>query len=79
MGYYTFYQLTLCPNNEEARERFLNATLPNASKHFLRNLCDGNLDTMKWYEWREDMLAVSRQVPDIRFVLRGEGEDSADP
>jgi hypothetical protein len=78
MGYQTFYQLTLCSDNKEDRERFLNITVPNASKHFLKNLCDGNLDTMKWYEWKEDMLAVSRQVPDIRFVLRGEGEGGAD-
>lgn len=78
MGYYTFYELSVESNSPEDHKRFLEANTPNVSRHFLETLYNGHADTMKWYEWKEDMLAVSRQVPDIRFVLRGEGEGAGD-
>lgn len=35
-------------------------------------------DSIKWYEWKEDMLKISKRYPLTIFVLHGEGEESGD-
>lgn len=35
-------------------------------------------EEMKWYEYNEDMVALSKMFPDTLFELYGEGEDSED-
>lgn len=32
----------------------------------------------KWYDYREDMLAVSSRHPDVLFKVEGEGEEQPD-
>ena len=33
---------------------------------------------VKWYEHEEDMIACSKEFPDLTFLLHGEGEESGD-
>lgn len=35
-------------------------------------------DAMKWYEYEEDMIALSKAYPNAMFMLHGDGEDSMD-
>ena len=35
-------------------------------------------DSAKWYSHEEDMLDISRQFPDVTFLLSGEGENQGD-
>lgn len=35
-------------------------------------------DCYKWYEYEEDMIALSKQFPDFIFTLFGDGEDGDD-
>ena len=35
-------------------------------------------DGVHWYDHNDDMLSLSREFPEIRFYLHGEGEESGD-
>lgn len=35
-------------------------------------------DGMKWYEWHNDCMAVSRRHPEALFLITGDGEESGD-
>lgn len=35
-------------------------------------------ESYSWYEHKEDMQILSKQFPDILFVLKGEGEENGD-
>lgn len=35
-------------------------------------------DSAKWYDYNENMIAMSEQFPNVLFKLHGEGEDSGD-
>jgi hypothetical protein len=35
-------------------------------------------DSMKWYCWEADVKVLSKEYPNVLFVLSGEGEDSGD-
>jgi hypothetical protein len=35
-------------------------------------------EAVKWYQWEEDMKALSKQFPALLFTLDGEGEESGD-
>ena len=40
---------------------------------------DGLLEeARKWYEWEQDLAAISRALPDATLTLRGEGEEQGD-
>ncbi len=32
----------------------------------------------KWYDWKDDMLKLTKVYPDVLFVLTGEGEEAGD-
>ena len=49
--------------------------VPEASKHLRRYPCNS---AMKWYDWRADMLELSRRFPEPLFKLHGEGEEPGD-
>lgn len=38
----------------------------------------GNGESCKWYEWKEDMIKLSKQFPEVCFKLHGEGEENGD-
>ena len=35
-------------------------------------------ETIKWYEWDDDIRKLSREFPDILFEVSGDGEESDD-
>lgn len=35
-------------------------------------------DSVKWYNWKDDMKAFSKKYPTVLFTLKGEGEESGD-
>jgi hypothetical protein len=35
-------------------------------------------DSLKWYDHHDDMIALSKEFPDVMFMLKGEGEDRDD-
>lgn len=35
-------------------------------------------DECKWYDWKENMQAMSKVFPDVLFKLHGEGEETGD-
>lgn len=35
-------------------------------------------DTASWYDWKKDMVSLSKEYPNLLFWLEGEGEESGD-
>lgn len=86
MGYYTWYDLQV----ENARE-ISGQELARASAALRKAVFEEDdneegscpfdwvsYDSMKWYDYEQDMLALSTQFPDMLFCLYGNGEDSDD-
>ena len=85
MGYYTYYHLIIENEKEVTKERILEAEemlaqimgedpVIHHSEYFLP--FDWLLEeSMKWYEWEEDMAKVAEAFPEIKFCLYGEGEE----
>ena len=70
MGYYTDYELT---TSSSLPPNFLDVFL-NTTGY---SLYDFTLSG-KWYNFKEDMLEISKLYPDIVFQLDGVGEESGD-
>ena len=71
MGYYTHY--TLETDHEHDMEKF-EAAIREVSGYG----CNMFEESIKWYDHEKDMLAVSKQFPDVTFFLTGTGEESTD-
>ena len=71
MGYYTHY--TLETDHEHDMEKF-EAAIREVSGYG----CNMFEDSIKWYGHEKDMLAVSKQFPDVTFYLQGYGEEATD-
>ncbi len=87
MGYYTKFELhaysaeSKSPISEE-REEEIAARLweitSGSDRYTPRNFEDCFGDTMKWYHHEEDMTTLSKEYPNILFVLEGIGEEFPD-
>lgn len=86
MGYYTYFTM-------EARDTTTNAPLSaEKEKEICKRLweiskdaiyegdhfwdCLG--DTLKWYDHHDDMITLSKEFPEVMFMLEGEGEERDD-
>lgn len=90
MGYYTYYSLSVKNEDEFPIEKQREASLQLAEKFNWRKDYEKYIeasfypfswlsnDSMKWYDYNEDMLELSRNFPEAIFVLYGEGEDRED-
>ena len=93
MGYYTYYTLSITneDGSEIGTEgievvkpviKELHCIYPEASTPLTSITAFKNFqlfgDTVKWYNHEEDMIAISRLLPNFVFMLRGDGEDSGD-
>lgn len=86
MGYDTNYSLYLY--NEEQNPLWESA--PEIEDKIIQRLKDlqiityaldvdlGSSDRVKWYEHEDDMIALSKEFPEVIFCLHGEGEESGD-
>lgn len=74
MGYYTTFGISHIEGDFEEYEKML-AELADSTGY-----SDITEETLyaKWYDCKEDCLAISKKYPDILFQVDGEGEDSTD-
>lgn len=79
MGYYTNYELTaeICPGNTDP-ESLAEAVAQIDGGIFDQWSYDTWTCNAKWYSQEEDMWHLSKQFPDVMFVLFGDGEDGDD-
>lgn len=75
MGYYTTYKLNI-KNNDLNAFSFLEEQAENGSDIGLA--FNHDLEPCNWYEYKEDMVALSIMFPDALFELEGEGEKHKD-
>lgn len=89
MGYYTHYRLHI---ENQDYEDITNEVAEKVSKKFseicvddyyaeedwLKDYVINGYDTVKWYDYEEDMVALSAAFPEYVFYLEGVGEDYGD-
>lgn len=91
MGYYSYYTVSIKNEDEIPMERQKEASLWLADKFgwkedYERDINNSeydlfswvSLDSMKWYDWEKDMVELSKNFPEVIFVIYGEGEDRDD-
>lgn len=84
MGYRTDYHLEATPMTEELFEQ-IDVALLEHNRYFALNERSLNGekgcwqdDDDTWFEYEEDMLAISKLFPQVRFILSGCGERNED-
>jgi hypothetical protein len=84
MGYYTHFDLIMHPKQDTVRElEIMRVIASKIDKKDPADISDDDAkwclsDHLKWYDHHDHMVEVSKQFPDIIFVLCGEGEESDD-
>ncbi len=85
MGYCTTYDLTLLDPKDmtgiEDPRTIERVVALLKEKGIIGYALDESLsccDSVKWYEHENDMLDISRKVPDVLFLLWGSGDDAED-
>ena len=84
MGYYTKFDLTMYPRQDEKKElEILREIAAKIYSYSSEEISDSTAewclsDHMKWYDNYDDMIEISKKFPDITFVLEGEGEEAGD-
>lgn len=84
MGYYTRFEITMNPEQDANRKtEIMRAIAAKIYEEDPSNISDNNAnwclcDELKWYDYEKDMLEISKQFPDIIFILYGEGEEGGD-
>jgi hypothetical protein len=73
MGYCTKFKLKI-KNTSPETEEIIWTTIGTMDE---ANYALGG-DDCKWYDYEEDMKALSKEFPDALFELSGEGEESGD-
>lgn len=78
MGYYTEYKLAIVDGQVDS-EAFID-TLNNVTGYAWEDEgdCYSPGDTIKWYEFDDNMKQIAKMYPDVLFRLRGDGEESGD-
>jgi len=78
MGYYTNYTVE---TDSDSRQAAIDAAadLIERSKYGVDLTGATNFEVeAKWYEWEEDVSAVSKDHPGVIFYIYGKGEESGD-
>ena len=75
MGYYTTYKLNI-KNDDPLAASFLGEQAEHGS--YIGLAFNHDLETCTWYTYIEDMVALSRALPNALFELEGEGEAPKD-
>ena len=75
MGYYTKYNLTVNPEITDSVK----------FKEYFEELTTYPLycvteygEAIKWYDYHDNMIKISKQYPETVFCLRGDGEEKGD-
>ncbi len=72
MGYYTRYELEILDGNDYVTE--YESEISNLADY---NDCFSD-ESIKWYNYEEDMKKYSKKHPNTVFCVSGEGEDNVD-
>lgn len=80
MGYYTDFSLTVdhAPGQTADLEAIDDAIRTNYDWVFDDMEFGSYYGTARWYDWRDDMVRLSRQFPKAVFYLEGHGENHDD-
>lgn len=88
MGYYTEYTMSLLdPATQEILSESKNQAVMDKviqllrEKNIINYALDENLDcheAVTWYEYDDDIKALSKQIPDVLFCVHGAGENHDD-
>ena len=81
MGYYTNYSLSIVSDNIKPDLLLIDQINDEVKK--LNVFSDGDpyygwSAYMKWYDFDQDMLLLSKKFPDVLFCLHGEGDNEED-
>lgn len=86
MGYYTYFTMeaidtsTNLPLSVE-KEKEICKRLWEISEDAIyegENFYECLGDTLKWYDHQKDMITLSKEFPEVMFMLEGEGEERDD-
>lgn len=84
MGYYTKYDLVVHPEQSIEREtEIMRAIAAKVYEVQPAAIADDEAcwcfeESLKWYDHTNDMIEISKQFPNITFILDGEGEERSD-
>lgn len=84
MGYYTKFDIMMVPEVDTKKEtEIMRAIAAKISKTNPSSISNDEArwclnSELKWYNHNEHMIEVSKQFPDITFILDGEGEEHGD-
>lgn len=82
MGYYTDFEITIDAIDDVKRtevDDYVNSLGEDNGFSWMTNYATGQWSgNLKWYDWREDVAAVSAKFPDITIWVEGHGEDNED-
>ena len=85
MGYYTYFEMEMenLDDNSNVTEEEVVETLIKESTWFDewdrgKDFEELFYDGLKWYDWEDDMKAVSLSLPNVVFTLTGRGEEYDD-
>ena len=80
MGYYTKYDLELKYDGNDITKKDIMTVLSQINPYFSEDE-DFDLafdDEMKWYNYEQNMIELSKCFPEVLFILHGEGEERED-
>lgn len=80
MGYYTYFTLTIerAPSEEFKLQAIAELRADSESAAYALDENGDGVETCKWYNHDDDMIAISARWPGFLFILFGDGEDSTD-
>jgi hypothetical protein len=81
MGYYTNFKISIHKNEKQTANdlEVFQLMLERETDGYTFDNYGGKLSTNgKWYDFDENMAAVSKKFPHITFLLEGEGEEAGD-
>lgn len=79
MGYYTRFKLTLPQVNVIVLPEvvdIISRRISEISRYYIE--IDQDTQEIKWYDHDDDMKQLSKQYPNVLFLLSGVGEESLD-
>jgi len=81
MGYYTNFELSWIWPPEKfsyEEEAEIENFVSESENYGFYDAYDDNGESLKWYDWKEDMKGFSKKYPETLFTLIGKGEESGD-
>lgn len=93
MGYYTHYKLKINEEDfNKQSEAFMEREYEGKyekiymyvlkerkkNKDFMYGVWENDGESCTWYDYKEELIELSKAFPDIVFYLSGEGEESGD-